>query len=209
MKTNFRNTLILLALLAALAAYVLLVETKQPPPSNENAPTERPTPLPQILTLQPGEVRALRLARPATEERTELVFRDDGLWYITAPIQEEANQSSVISLVASLSNLRPTRVLTATVGQPSDYELDPPVMLVEIEMVDGAIHTLNLGVPNASRSGYYGQVAGDGRIHLLPFHIGVDVERFLNEPPVKPTPVPTLEGTIPPRIPLPTATLGG
>ena len=205
---KFRNTLILLGVLAALAAYVLLVERKQLLP-DETASSELPTAVPPILAYQATEVRVLRLIRPATGERTELVYRDDGLWYLTAPTEEEASQSKIISLAASLGSLRPQRVLTATVGQPAEYELDPPVMQVEIEMKDGAVYRLNLGAPNAARSGYYGQVAGDDHIYLLPSHIGVDVERYLNEPPVKPTPVPTLEGTVPPRIPPPpTATPG-
>ena len=200
---RFRNTLILLAVLAALAAYVLLVERKREPPPDEGTSTDVATPLPQILAHEPADVKALRLMRASTGQRTELVYGDDGLWYVAVPTKEEADQSKAVSLAASLANLRPQRVLTATVGKPADYELDPPAMQVEIEMKDGVVYTLDLGAANAARSGYYAQLVGDDRIYLLPFHIGVDVERYLNEPPIKPTPVPTREGTIPPRIPPP------
>ena len=195
-----RNTLILLAVLAALVAYVVLVERRQPSPDEETL-SEQATALPQILTYEAADAKALHLARPTAEQRTEFVYRDDDLWYITVPTEEEADQSKVVSLAASLANLRPQRVLTATVGRPADYELDPPAMRVEIETKDGEVHTLNLGAANVARSGYYGQMVGDDRIYLLPFHIGVDVERYLNEPPIKPTPVPTPAATKPPTIP--------
>jgi len=197
---KFRDTLILLAILAALAAYVLLVERKQPSPE-DGASSELATALPQILSCDTEDVRMLRLVRPSTGQHTDLAYKDDGLWYISAPIEEEADQSKVVSLAASLANLCPQRVLTATVGQPADYDLDPPAMQVTIETRDGLVSTLSLGAPNPSRSGYYGQLSGDDRIYLLPFHLGVDVERYLNQPPVKPTPVPTSAATKPPTIP--------
>ncbi|HUV93318.1 MAG TPA: DUF4340 domain-containing protein [Anaerolineae bacterium] len=200
---RFRNTLIMLAVLAALVSYVLLVESKRELPPEDDASSGVPTPLPQILAHEPADVKALRLTRASTEQRTELSYEDDGLWYVTVPTEEEADQSKSVSLAASLVNLRPQRVLTATVAQLADYELDPPAMQVEIEMKDDVVYRLNLGAANAARSGYYGQLVGDGRVYLLPFHVGVDVERYLNDPPVKPTPVPAREETLPPRIPPP------
>ena len=206
---KFRNTLILLAILVILVGYVVLVERKHPPPDDASA-TELATTLPPILSYQATEARALRLIRPSTGERTELALRDDALWYLIQPTEEEADQSKVISLVASLGSLRPQRVLTGTVGRPAEYDLDPPALQVEVELADGTVYRVNLGAQNAARSGYYAQVPGDEHIYLLPFHIGADVERYLNQLPVKPTPLPTLEGTMPPRIPPPpTATPGG
>lgn len=202
---RFRNTLILLAILIALAAYVVLVE-REAPSSEDREATPPATPLPEVLSYQATDARTLRLSRPTTGQRTTLEYADDGQWHITEPVTEEADQDKVIRLIESLSALRPRRVLTGTVGEPGQYDLDPPVMLVEIEMKDGAAHVLKLGGKNPSRSGYYGQVSGDERIYLMPSHIGTDVERYLNEPPVKPTPTVEANATSPPALPPPTAT---
>lgn len=203
---RFRHTLILLAILIGLAAYVLLVERKRPAPE-EGDVTPPATPLTLVLSYQPGDARALRLSLPALDQRTTLERDDAGEWSITQPVIEEADQGKVTRLVESLSALRPSRVLTGTVGEPAQYDLDPPLMVVEIEMKDGFARVLKLGARNPSQSGYYGQISGDERIYLMPSSIGSDVERYLDEPPVKPTPTVEATATSPPVIlPLPSAT---
>lgn len=199
---KFRNTLILLAILAALVAYVLLVETNRPSPEADDA-TPPPTPLPPVLSFDPADARALRLSRPAEDRRTELALQKDGRWRVTAPVEEEADQGKVIRLLDAMAALRPSRVLTGTLGPLSDYELDPPVLSVEIELTDQVVHGLTLGAKTATGSAYYGQIRGDEHVYLLPFSLGADVERYLDNPPVKPTPMPTLVGTKPATIPPP------
>ena len=199
---KFRDTVILLIIVVALGAYLLLVERKAPS-SGEGGTAPAPTMLAEILSYPLGDVRGLSLFRPDTGQRTEIVRQDDGKWHLALPIESEADQGKVIRLVESLSSLRPKRVLTGTIEQLTDYDLDPPAMQVKIEMKDGSTHTLNLGAKNPSRSGYYAQVMGDGTLYLLPLSVGADVDRYLNEPPIKPTP--TLEATrsSPPGVPVP------
>jgi hypothetical protein len=116
-------------------------------------------------------------------------------------VQDEADQEQVMRFVESLSQLRPSRALIETTGQPADYDLDPPDIQVDVTMQDGAVHTLRLGAMNPSQSGYYGQVASDATIYLMPFSVGADAERMLNTPPIKPTPTPEAQATQPPLIP--------
>ena len=207
-----RNTLILLVILVGLGAYVLLVERKMPPPEEQDA-TPAAMALPAIISYRIADTRALRLSRASENQLTELVYRDDGLWHVTTPANEsapdtEADQGKVYRLLESLATLHPKRELTGTVGQPADYELASPAMRVEIEMVDGVVHTLSLGARNPSGSGYYGQVSGNEAIYIIPLSLGAGVQRCLSNPPFKPTPMPEVPHTLPPRIPPPTATPG-
>jgi len=189
LEMKLRNTLILLAVLAALVAYVLLVEVKKPTPGAEATPL--PTAIAPILSYNVADVRALRLSSPAQNQRTELVYEDDGKWYVTVPVREEADQSEAIWLVEDLGGVQPQRVLTDTVGELADYDLDPALIVAEIEMKDGSKLILNLGAQDAVGSGYYAQVAGDRRVYLVPYYIGSDLERALSQPPIKPTPMPS------------------
>jgi hypothetical protein len=199
---KFRNTLILLAALVALGAYVLLVEVKRPAPQDAQAAVGAvSTPLPVVIQFNAGEVRAIRLARSSQNQRTEFALREDGKWYLTAPVQDEANQTEVVRLVEGLATLRPDRVFSETVTQAADYELDPPAITVEVEMQDKTLHTIKIGAMNPSQSGYYGQVSGSARIYLFPAYIGGDIDSYLTQPPLKPTP--TVPATEPPAIPPP------
>ncbi len=198
---KFRNTLILVAIAILLGGYVLFVERKTAPQDEQDATI--PTPLAAALTFSSSDARSVVIARASQGQRTELTYGDDGLWRLIAPVQDEADQEQVIRFVESLSQLRPSRALTETTGQPADYDLDPPDIQVDVTMQDGAVHTLRLGAMNPSQSGYYGQVASDATIYLMPFSVGADAERMLNTPPIKPTPTPEAQATQPPLIPPP------
>ena len=198
---KFRNTLILVAVAILLGGYVLFVERKTTPVDEQSATI--PTPVAAALTFDSGNARNVAIVRASQGQRTELAYGGDGLWRLIAPVQDEADQEQVIRFVEALSQLRPSRALTETTSQPADYDLDPPDIQVDVIMQDGAIHTLRLGAMNPSQSGYYGQVAGDATIYLMPFSVGADAERMLNTPPVKPTPTPEAQATQPPLIPPP------
>lgn len=199
---KFRNTLILLVVMGLLLGYVFLVERKADPPSEADA-SPVPTLLPYALSFDSAAAREVHLARPSRDQLTSLVSVDGGLWTLTQPLVDEADQTAVTRLVQSLSKLRPQRALTGTVGALADYELDPPVIIADIILEGGVRHTLSLGGQNAGKSAYYCLVSGDDTLYMVASYIGADIERMLNQPPVRPTPTPASEPTMPPRIPPP------
>lgn len=207
---KFRHTLVLLGILAALVLFIVLVERKSAPTA-EKGTTPTPTPLAPLFSFASGDVRVLRIIQPGQDQRVELVYGDDGLWRLAAPVEEEADQEEVYYLLDTLANLRPRRLLEAT-DTSADYELDPPRIQVEIELRDGSVQALLLGTATATQTGYYAQVRGDGRVYLIPYYVGTQIEGVLAKPPIKPTPTPT--GTpappaSPPPIPTDTPTPTG
>ena len=195
---RFRGTLILLVVLAALGAYVLLVERRAPIGEAETV-TPMPTLQPPLLTFASADARAVRIESLGDERRTEFAYRDSGLWHIIYPVEEEADQGQVVRLVEELADLRPRRALTGTTAPLADYGLEPPAMRVEVELADGSWHAILLGARNADRSAYYARVDGQPTVYLVPSTLGTDAERYLNIPPVKPTPTPTTEMTPTPQ----------
>jgi len=199
---KFRNTLILLVIMGLLLGYVLLVERKaDPPPEADASPV--PTLLPHVLTFDSAAAREVHLARPERDQLTSLVYGAGGLWTLTQPVVDEADQLKVTRLVESLSQLRPQRALTGTVGALADYDLDPPLITADVILEGGKRHTLSLGGQNAAKSAYYCLVSGDDTLYMVASYIGADIERLLNTPPVKPTPTPEAQSTLPPRMPPP------
>ena len=186
---KFRNTLILLVILAALAAYVLLVDRKAP--ALDQGDEAFPTPMAEVLSFEMAQARGLRLERSDPDQVTDIQMGEDGLWHILEPLQDEADQDAVTRLLETLTTLRPSRVLTGTVGAPGDYGLDPPAVRAEVTLREGGAVALSLGANNPANTSYYGQVAGDERIYLFPYFAGSEIGRHLDTPPVKPPP--TLE----------------
>ncbi|MBC7236664.1 MAG: DUF4340 domain-containing protein [Chloroflexi bacterium] len=201
---KFRNTLILMVIAVALTAFVFLVERKNPAPA-EPGSTPTPTPLAEILALPPNQVERIELARPSAEQRTELVRQADDTWRLVAPVEDVAREDSVARFLDGYAALRPRRVLTGNVSL-AEYGLEPPDMTVKFTLRDGTTHEILFGELNADRSARYTLLPTEPeRVYLLPSYIAADVERFLNAPPVQPTPTPTESST----IPAPTATPAG
>jgi hypothetical protein len=190
---KFRNTLILVAIAAALLAFVLLVERKQPT-TDESQATPVPTELPVIVYFQTDQARALRIARPGTDQSTTLVRGGDGQWQLTVPVTEPADQDEVEYTLESLAFLQPSREITGTLSL-AEYGLEPPVIQVTIELADGTAHTIKLGEMNPSQSGYYTQVDDQESVFLIPTYTGSQLERLLSEPPVQPTPTAMMAAT--------------
>jgi hypothetical protein len=183
---KFRNTLILVAIAAALLVFVLLVERKQPT-TEERQATPLPTELPVILYFETDEVQKLQLARPESGQRTELVRGADGQWQLTAPLIETADQEEVDYTLESLAFLQPSREITGTLSL-ADYGLEPAVITATVELADGTIHTVRLGEMNPAQSGYYAQVDDQPSVFLVPAYTGSQLGRLLDAPPVQPTP---------------------
>lgn len=192
---RFRGTLILLAVLVALGAYVLLVE-RQAEPTGDDIATATPQP-PPLLTLAAADARVVRIESPIDGRRTECKYRDDDLWHLTAPQEGEADQGQVVRLVEELADLRPKRVLTETTAPLADFGLEPPAMRVEVELKDGSSHAVLLGARNADGSGFYALVEGQLTVYLIPSILGIDAERYLETPPAAKEPEPTAADTGP------------
>ena len=109
---------------------------------------------------------------------------------LAAPVAEEADQEEVYYLLDSLARLRPQRALAETADAPAAYELDPPRIQVEITLQDGSVQTLLVGAATPTQAAYYAQVRGDGRVYLIPYYVGTQLEGLLTMPPIKPTPTP-------------------
>ena len=182
---RFRTTLILLAILIILAAFVFLWERKQPAPMSAEA-TPPPTALPGLFAFVASDARSLRIARIDSGAQVEFAYRDTGLWHLTAPIAEVADQGRVTSFVQSLSWLTPTRALEGATNA-ADYDLNPGQLRIEVTLLDGTQHAIIYGAATPAGSGYYAQIEGDGRILIVNYALYSDATAFLSSPPVAPT----------------------
>jgi hypothetical protein len=188
---RFRTTLILLVILIALGVFVLFYERKLPAPGVTES-TPWPTSLPPIAAFSPADARLVRLTRIASGEKVIFEKRADEQWYLTASLSELADQDEVSWFVSSLAQISPSRVIEEA-GAASDYDLEPGMLRVEIELADGTEYTITLGAQTPSGSGYYGQVSGDASVYVLSYTLYSDAVGLLDTPPVAPTPMPTVD----------------
>lgn len=179
-----RNTLILVVVFALLAGYVYFFEIKK----IEEGEEEEGPKTTQVFDLVADDVVELTVKGPEGIARLRHV--EGQPWQIEEPIQEEADDVRVTSLVNRLATLTASRTLTET-GSLATYGLAEPQLTAELKTRDNQLEALLAGDKNPQGSSYYVQKEGDENVYLVYASTIDDLKRLITEPPKKPTPTPT------------------
>jgi len=180
------TTLVLVGILAALAAYIFLVEAKREPPPEEGA---LPTPAP-LWEFGGGDVTEITVTRG---EQTTAVERSDNKWHMTAPEEGEADSDRLDGLVYLVAGMKSTRTM-ADVGdgsvEPAEalaaFGLQEPEVQVTLVLSDGTRIETGIGAENPRRTARYVQKEGDPLVYLVPSGDVDGLLRLLDEPPYGP-----------------------
>jgi hypothetical protein len=185
---KLRHTLILVVVFALLAGYVYFFEIKTEKGEEKEEPKTT-----QVFDLVADDVVELTVKG---SEGTARLSRVEGQpWQIEEPIQEEADDVRVTSLVNRLAKLTASRTLTET-GDLATYGLAESQLTAKLETKNNQVETLSAGDKNPQGSSYYVQKKGDENIYLVYASIVDDLKRLITEPPKKPTPTPTFTPTV-------------
>jgi hypothetical protein len=199
---QWRTTLIVVAIFVALAAYVLLVEVKREPPT-EQEPT--PTPLP-LLSLNIDGVQSLRITGSASTEGVRVlhVARAEAEWRLSTPDKGPATGEPCLAspdgctadpyvvhiATDDLCHLAAQRVLLEQVTELAQYGLDPISLEIEITTTSGEHQKIHIGRQTPDGMSYYMQRAGDPRLYLVAQYTLQPFFEWLKEPPYQPPPTP-------------------
>lgn len=182
---RWQVTLIVVAVFAALLAYVLLVEVKRPARTEADA-TPTPTPLP-LLGLTAGDIRALqisdgeRLLRlEQNQEGWQVVSAGSGL---VEPEPGIADPYIVFISVDELARLQAGRVLLETVQEGAQYGLDPARLTLIVVQQSGMERRLWVGKLTADAMWYYVRMEGDDRLYLVRQYMLEAFFTWLDQPP--------------------------
>jgi uncharacterized protein DUF4340 len=173
---SWKAGVVLLAVLAALAAYLVV---------------SRPQPAPARASLVPCDVVKAVYFRVQGPSRTVELRRDTPTspWRLIQPVAGEVDHNAVTTLVNALDVIK----VQNTIAKPeaaTAYGLDQPREVVTCRVKDGSSYTLSVGSQSFDGSGYYARKGGDNRVYVIS---SVEVQQFdqaLAKPPVKPTPSP-------------------
>jgi len=169
MKTSpFLKTYGALVVLAALAAYIYLVEAKKP---DSATPAKE-----KVFALERDKVQELSIDR-ADAEPIRLVKQGEG-WRLAQPQDAAADGGEVDTLVSSLANLEIAEVVADSPAQLADFGLDPPRRTVAVR-VSGAAEplTLLLGDKSPDGSNLYAKRAGEARVIAIPAYLETSFDK--------------------------------
>ncbi len=153
-----RGTLILLVLCAVLAAYVFLVDRRQPSRDERDARAR------VVLRFDPDQATGIRFA---FRESTLALARHDGRWAIVEPLAAPADDEAVGALLAELDSLTAERRIPAAEVDIAATGLAAPWLRLAITVADST-HDIAIGDLNPVASAYYARVDAGADLSLLP-----------------------------------------
>jgi len=184
------TTLVLLGILAALAAYIFLVEARREPPPEEEA---LPTPAP-LWEFEGGDVMGITVTKG---ERTTAVVRDGSAWRMTRPEEGEADSGRLDGLVHQVAGIKFTRAMdgvgdgsVGSTGGLAAFGLQEPEVRATLVLNGGTTINVGIGTENPRHTARYVQKEGDPLVYLVPIGDVDGLIKLVDEPPYPPTSAP-------------------
>ena len=179
---SFRTTSILIAIRAALGAGAYFLEYRaNPDPSSLD-------PKLQIWKLERDAVNRV-VARLGDQEQV-MVKRPDGLWYLE-PQNVRADYWRISGTLVRLSNMRGSKRLRDDNQDWATYGLTNPRAALSLTTPETGEDTLLIGEKSPTDGGYYARQQGSDTLWLIGSFNVEDIERFVKEPALEPTAVPS------------------
>ncbi|MGH7596185.1 MAG: DUF4340 domain-containing protein [bacterium] len=154
---KFRNTLMLLVLTAAVGAYVYFYEIK----GGEKREKEKEA-AGKLVDIKKDSVAAITLMPDGVELK-----KTGGKWELAAPVQYQADEGTVNSLLYSLESAKRDREeIASSAAEYANYGLDPARAELIVRHEQGQQDTLYLGDSNATSTAVYARLNHDPEVVL-------------------------------------------
>jgi hypothetical protein len=158
LQSRFTTTILLAAALLLLTVYLVVVEIPQQEKTKQAEQTAD-----QLFNFKNSDVVAVSLRYPASE--IELRKSQDGKWGVTKPLQAEADQREVQSLISTVADIRFSRIVEEQVSNMAEFGLDHPNVDITLTLPDRAERLL-IGDDGPMPSTLYIHKDGDPRVVL-------------------------------------------
>ncbi|HEV2245875.1 MAG TPA: DUF4340 domain-containing protein [Terriglobia bacterium] len=174
MNKKYLQTLIALAILAALWGIFTYYGRTKPAPSSEAKSAESK----KILGVKDSQIVAFTVT--ATGDKPVTCTRQGDTWQITEPEKLTADSSAVSSFLTSLTSAVPDEVISDQPGSLKEFGLDPPAATVKVKTdATPQEFILRLGSSTPTSNGIYANVAGQDRVFTLASYLKDSLEKKL------------------------------
>lgn len=174
MKKKYLNTLIALAVLAALWGTFTYIGRKK----SEEAAKSKSAPEKKIFPVARNHITSFIL-KPRVGEPITCV-RQGKTWQITEPLKLATDSSTVDGFLSSLTDASVDEVVDEHPTSLKDFGLDPPAETIDVTTnAHPAQFTLLLGGSTPTSQGVYAQIAGQQRVIMLASYMKDSLEKSL------------------------------
>jgi hypothetical protein len=158
-----------------LAGLLYWSERHKPEPTTASADTPPP-----VLKLDEAAITTLEINKKDAPPIL-LAKSDSGDWQINAPQHLRADQSTVSSMLSTLSSLNSERVVEDKPVRLAMFGLDQPTLQVSLTEKDRKSQKLLLGDDTPTGGAVYAMLAGSLRVYTIPAYAKNSVDKSLND----------------------------
>jgi hypothetical protein len=174
-----KSTLLVLLAAIALGATVYFFDWRRSQKESERPPADAEK---LAYAIQPQDINSLTIKHPGNSAEPVLRFeKRNGSWQIIQPLETQADQPSLEGIVDSLSSARIAQTEPGTPDRLKVFGLDPPAVLIEFQLQNGAKHTLELGNKDFTGISAYATVDAAKDVALLPESLLVSTSKSLQD----------------------------
>lgn len=133
----------------------------------------------KILSLKEDDISRIDLKKKGTDEI--VLAKNNGTWQITAPKPLSADQSTVSSMLSTLSSLNSDRLVEDKASNLSQYGLADAPFEADITEKDNKTQKLLLGDKTPSENAVYAALAGDPRVFTIATYEKNSIDKGVND----------------------------
>jgi len=164
--------IVLLGLMAALYWSNRHPKAAETTEASANAP-------PKVLSLKEDDISKIGLKKKGADEI--VLAKNSGQWQITAPKPLGADQSTVLSMLSTLSSLNSDRLVEEKASNLSQYGLSEPPLEADITEKDNKIHKLLLGDKTPSANAVYAKLEDDARVFTIATYEKNSIDKSIDD----------------------------
>ena len=169
---------LIVAMLVLLGLMGILIWSNKHPKSAESAEASADTP-PKILSLKEDDVSRIDLKK---KDAPEIVLaKNDGKWQIDSPKPLAADQTTVSTMLTTLSSLNSERLVEDKAGNLNQYGLAEPAFESDITLKGNKTQKLLFGDDTPTGNTVYAKLDNDPRVFIVNRYEKNSVDKSLND----------------------------
>ena len=173
---KIRGLLVAIAVCAALAVVLYWSDHRK---SSAEAAKPDADAAPSILKLNEDSITKVELKKRDTPPI--LLSKSGSEWKITEPKPFAADQTTVSSMLSTISSLNSERVVEDKGADLQRYGLEHPSLELDVTEKDNKTHQLLLGDATPTGSAVYASLTGDPRVFTIAEYHKTSVDKSLND----------------------------
>ena len=161
-----------------LALMGILIWSNKHPKSGDTAEASAETP-PKILSLKEDDISKIDLKR---KDAAEIVLaKNNGKWQIDAPKPLAADQTTVSTMLTTLSSFNSERLVEDKATDLNQYGLAQPAFETDVTLKDNKTEKLLLGDNSPTGNAVYAKLGSDARVFIVNTYEKNSIDKSLND----------------------------